>query len=163
MKKIAVLVVAAGALYVGTASHGVPAASTASASGAAATAISYAQQQIGKPYLWGGTGPDTFDCSGLTYRAYGSSIARTSQAQWATEMHVSQAAPGDLVFFAGADGTATSPGHVGLVTDPGRNLMIDAYASGTTVRYETYGLPGSAPGLANPVGFTDPTASGRGA
>jgi peptidoglycan DL-endopeptidase CwlO len=162
VKKIAVLGAAAVALYAGTANHGVPVAST-STSGAAATAISYAQQQIGKPYLWGGTGPDAFDCSGLVYRAYGSSIARTSQEQWATETRVSQAAPGDLVFFAGADGTATSPGHVGLVTDPAHDLMIDAYATGTDVRSETYGLPSSAPGLTNPVGFTDPTASGRGA
>src|SRR5271163_97803 len=67
-----------------------------------ATAIAYAEQQLGKPYLWGGTGPDAFDCSGLVrmaYRAAGVDIARTSEAQWATEPHVpaSQVRPGDLV------------------------------------------------------------------
>ena len=87
---------------------------------AVATAISFAEQQLGKPYLWGGTGPDAFDCSGLmmmAYRTAGISIARTSQTQWATETRVpaSQVQPGDLVFFAGADGTVTDPGHVGLV------------------------------------------------
>src|SRR5207248_7398271 len=85
-----------------------------------AAAIAFARQQIGKPYLWGGTGPDAFDCSGLmmmAYRSAGITIARTSQAQWATETRVaaSQVQPGDLVFFAGADGTVTDPGHVGLV------------------------------------------------
>ena len=127
---------------------------------AAATAIAYARAQVGKPYEWGGAGPDTFDCSGLVMRAYASagvSIARTSQAQWATEPHVSDPAPGDLVFFAGADGTASAPGHVGLVVDPSRDLMIDAYAPGVPIHEETYGQPGSASGLQDPVGFTDPS------
>src|SRR5215469_1794627 len=50
-----------------------------------ATAIGYAEQQLGKPYLWGGTGPDAFDCSGLVmmaYRAAGINLQRTSQDQW---------------------------------------------------------------------------------
>jgi cell wall-associated NlpC family hydrolase len=160
------LLVAAGVVfYAVSGHHGVPVASSTSpaSSGAAATAIAYAQGQIGKPYLWGGTGPDAFDCSGLTYRAYGSSIARTSQDQWATEPHVTKPAPGDLVFFAGADGTPSSPGHVGMVVDPARNLMIDAYATGTNIGYDTYGPSASRPGLTDPVGFTDPAAAGRAA
>jgi cell wall-associated NlpC family hydrolase len=127
---------------------------------AVAAAIAYAQAQLGKPYEWGGTGPTAFDCSGLVMAAYAAgsvSIARTSQEQWATEPHVSDPAPGDLVFFAGADGTASAPGHVGLVVDPSRDLMIDAYARGVPVHQETYGQPGSAPGLQDPVGFTDPS------
>jgi cell wall-associated NlpC family hydrolase len=127
---------------------------------AAAAAIAYAQAQLGKPYEWGGTGPGAFDCSGLVMQAYASagvSIARTSQQQWATEPHVSHPAPGDLVFFAGADGTASAPGHVGLVVDPSHDLMIDAYAPGVPIHEETYGQPGSAPGLQDPVGFTDPS------
>jgi cell wall-associated NlpC family hydrolase len=127
---------------------------------AAAAAIAYARAQIGKPYEWGGAGPDAFDCSGLVMRAYASagvSIARTSQAQWATEPHASDPVSGDLVFFAGADGTASAPGHVGLVVNPSRDLMIDAYAPGVPIHEETYGQPGSAPGLQDPVGFTDPS------
>jgi peptidoglycan DL-endopeptidase CwlO len=126
----------------------------------AAAAIAYARAQVGKPYEWGGTGPDAFDCSGLVMKAYASagvSLARTSQEQWATEPHVSDPASGDLVFFAGADGTASAPGHVGLVVDPSRDLMIDAYAPGVPIHEETYGQPDSAPGLQDPVGFTDPS------
>jgi cell wall-associated NlpC family hydrolase len=127
---------------------------------AAAAAIAYARAQVGKPYEWGGAGPGAFDCSGLVMQAYASagvSIARTSQAQWATERHVSSPARGDLVFFVGADGTASAPGHVGLVVNPSRDLMIDAYAPGVPIHEETYARPGSAPGLQDPVGFTDPS------
>jgi cell wall-associated NlpC family hydrolase len=82
--------------------------------GAAGKVIAYAKAQIGKPYLWGATGPDAFDCSGLTmtaYRAAGITIPRTSQQQWAygPQVPASQVQPGDLVFFAGSDGTMTAP------------------------------------------------------
>ena len=171
MRKVLLLGVVGAALYAGTANHGAPVASTAHASGAAATAaIAYAQGQIGKPYIWGGpTAPGTgdgFDCSGLTQAAWsaaGISIPRTSEEQWAAgpQIPASQAAPGDLVFFAGGDGTPESPGHVGIVTGP--DQMIDGYGSGTDVRSESFGLSTSAPGLTDPVGFTDPAASGRAA
>ena len=155
---------AAVALYAGTSNHGVPVASTARASGAAGTAISYARQQIGKPYIWGGTGPGGYDCSGLVMMAYASagvSVPHTSQDQWATEPHVSTPEPGDAVFFAGPDGTPTAPGHEGLVIGP--NTMIEAYATGYPIRYSTFGLPTSPPGDQDPAGFTDPAASGRSA
>jgi cell wall-associated NlpC family hydrolase len=121
---------------------------------AAATAISYAEQQLGKPYQWGGTGPDAFDCSGLVmmaYRAAGIAIPRTSQQQWSwgPRISASQVQPGDLVFFAGSDGTPTSPGHVGLVI--GGGLMIEAYATGFPIRIAPYGDR-------DPVGFTRPWA-----
>jgi len=134
-------------------------------SGAAAQVIAYARAQLGCPYVWGGTGPcrSGLDCSGLVMDAYASagvSIPRTSQEQWAAGPQVSTPLPGDLVFFAGGDGTVSAPGHVGVVVDPARHLMIDAYAAGTNVRYDTYGLPGSAGGLTDPVGFTQPWGHG---
>jgi len=126
---------------------------------AVAVAINFAEQQLGKPYLWGGTGPDAFDCSGLVmmaYRAAGVYIQRTSQTQWTSEQRIpaSRVQPGDLVFFAGADGTAKAPGHVGLVI--GHGEMIEAYAAGFPIRVSTYGTPTSPPGDQKVVGYTRP-------
>ena len=125
-----------------------------------ATVIAFARQQIGKPYLWGGTGPDAFDCSGLmmmAYRAAGIDIPRTSEEQWiwGPRVPAGHEQPGDLVFFAGSDGTTTSPGHVGLVI--GHGEMIEAYATGFPIRISPYG-PGGAAGDTSPVGFTRPWA-----
>jgi peptidoglycan DL-endopeptidase CwlO len=130
-----------------------PGLSTVS-SPAVSTIIAFAEQQIGKPYQWGATGPDAFDCSGLVMQAYrvaGILIPRTSQQQWiwGPRISASQVQPGDLVFFAGADGTTTSPGHVGLVIGHGR--MIEAFATGFPIRIAPY--VGR-----NAVGFTRPWA-----
>jgi cell wall-associated NlpC family hydrolase len=122
----------------------------------AATAIAFARQQIGKQYLWGGTGPDAFDCSGLTmmaYRAAGVDIPRTAAQQWMWGPRVdpSQVQPGDLVFFVGAHGTRSAPGHVGIVISHG--MMIDAPSPGLQVRIEPYSVAGA-------IGFTRPWAHG---
>jgi cell wall-associated NlpC family hydrolase len=121
--------------------------------------IAYAEAQLGKPYQWGATGPDAYDCSGLAtmaYRAAGVSIPRTSQEQWqfGTRIPASAAQPGDLVFFAGADGTPQAPGHVGIVI--GNDNMIEAYATGDPIRIATYGQPTSPPGDQVVVGVTRP-------
>jgi peptidoglycan DL-endopeptidase CwlO len=126
-----------------------------------AEAIDYAEAQIGKPYVWGGTGPDGFDCSGLvmmSYRAAGIDIPRTSQEQWAWGPKIANGdeEPGDLVFFAGSDGTSTDPGHVGLVI--GNHLMVEAYATGFNIRISQFGTPQAAPGDGTVVGFTRPWA-----
>ncbi len=102
---------------------------------AAAAAIKFARQQVGKPYLWGGTGPDAFDCSGLLYMAYGQRIPRTSQTQWAGLRHVTEAElrPGDLVFYHGylSDGEQP-PGHVALYL--GGGWILEAYATNYPIR-----------------------------
>jgi cell wall-associated NlpC family hydrolase len=119
---------------------------------AVASAIAFTRSEIGKPYLWGGTGPDAFDCSGLVlmaYRVAGVNIPRTSQEQWTWGPRVAPGheEPGDLVFFAGADGTTTSPGHVGMVI--GHGLMIEAYSTGFPIRIAPYAGRGA-------VGFSRP-------
>jgi peptidoglycan DL-endopeptidase CwlO len=90
----------------------------------------------------------------MAYRAAGISLARTSEQQWATEPKVpaSQVQPGDLVFFAGSDGTVTSPGHVGLVIGNGK--MIEAYATGFPIRVASYIGRGA-------IGFTRPSPQNR--
>jgi peptidoglycan DL-endopeptidase CwlO len=124
-----------------------------------AAAVGYAEDQLGKPYLYGGTGPAAFDCSGLVmmaYRAAGVNIPRTSQQQYAELPHVPAAkvVPGDLVFFAGADGTVKAPGHVGLVI--AKNIMIEAYATGTPIRVSTFGTARSPMGDTQVVGYAQP-------
>jgi cell wall-associated NlpC family hydrolase len=123
--------------------------------GVAGKVISFARAQIGKPYQFGATGPDAFDCSGLTmmaYRAAGITLPRTSQQQWAFGKQIppGQVQPGDLVFFAGADGTMTAPGHVGIVISNG--YMIDSPTTGMNIQVQPY------TGQPDLVGFTDPAA-----
>jgi cell wall-associated NlpC family hydrolase len=130
---------------------GVPAAVNAP-NNAVATAIAFAEEQLGKPYQFGATGPDAFDCSGLVmmaYRSAGIDIPRTSQDQftWGPHIQASQVEPGDLVFFVGADGTKTAPGHVGLVI--GNGQMIDAPSAGIPIHIVSYS------GM-DPIGFTRP-------
>ncbi|GEP20352.1 NlpC/P60 family protein [Pediococcus argentinicus] len=95
--------------------------------------ISLARAEIGKPYKTGATGPNSFDCSGLTqfiYNKVGISIPRTSQQQSLVGKYVSLSnlVPGDLVFW-GAPGTS---GHVGIYTGNGKCLF--APQPGQTVK-----------------------------
>lgn len=101
--------------------------------------MAYAQAQLGKPYLWGGTGPDGYDCSGLTvmaYRAAGITLPRTSETQWTAGQPVpaDQLQPGDLVFFNPGEQVAGLPGHVGIYL--GNGLMINAPHPGAAIRIE---------------------------
>ncbi|MEU5995258.1 NlpC/P60 family protein [Spirillospora sp. NPDC047418] len=125
---------------------------------AVAKAITYARAQLGKPYVWGATGPGAFDCSGLTYAAYraaGIAIPRVSGAQWRHGPRVpnGQEQPGDLVFFNSGPGTsASNPGHVGLVIGGGK--MIAAPHTGAVVQVQSYRR-------STLLGFTRPTAHQR--
>ena len=126
----------------------------ASTSQAAATAISYALNQIGTPYVWGGETPGVgFDCSGLTqaaYQAVGITIPRTSEDQWLALPHVplDDLQPGDLVFFDPGEDIPGLPGHVGIYL--GNDEMVDAPYTGADVRVDSLG--GTPPfGAARPT------------
>ncbi|MFB4299438.1 NlpC/P60 family protein [Actinomadura sp. NTSP31] len=100
------------------------------ASGSARTALNFAYAQLGKPYSYGATGPGSYDCSGLTMKAWaaaGVNITRTTNSQWAAVKHVSQSnlQPGDLVFFSGLS-------HVGMYVGGGK--FIHAPHTGDVVK-----------------------------
>ncbi|WP_445277656.1 NlpC/P60 family protein [Streptomyces sp. DSM 41033] len=94
-------------------------------------AVRYAVEQIGKPYVWGAEGPDSYDCSGLTSQAWsaaGRDIPRTSQEQWAElpKVPIGSLRPGDLVvYFPKAT-------HVALYI--GNGLVVQAPRPGATVK-----------------------------
>jgi len=95
----------------------------------AGKAVAFAYAQLGKPYVFGASGPGSYDCSGLTmasWAAAGVSIERTSFEQWDSLPHVpeSQMEPGDILVF-------NSEGHVGIYV--GGGMLIDAPHTGLDV------------------------------
>ncbi|MCE4263863.1 glycoside hydrolase [Rhodococcus sp. ACPA4] len=100
-------------------------------SSAGSQAVSAAESKVGAPYVWGATGPSSFDCSGLVQWAYaqaGVSIPRTTYAQEAGGVPVSRGdlQPGDLVLYYGGD-------HVGIYA--GNGTVVHAPTSGQSVTY----------------------------
>ena len=98
----------------------------------ASGAVEEARRQLGKPYEYGGSGPDSFDCSGLTAWSWGHAghpLPHSAAAQYnaTTRVAISNLQPGDLVFF-GSD-----IHHVGIYVGGGQ--MIEASHTGTPVRY----------------------------
>jgi cell wall-associated NlpC family hydrolase len=98
---------------------------------AAQTAVRVAEDQLGKPYVWGAEGPDSFDCSGLTkyaYAAAGISLPHYTGDQWNAGQHVAESdlRPGDLIFF-GSD-----LHHMAMYIGGGQ--LIHAPHSGDVVR-----------------------------
>lgn len=122
------------------ANSGSPAAASARApasapapavSGSAGAAVQFALAQVGKPYAWGGSGPGSYDCSGLTSAAWaaaGVSLPHSSSMQYSATARVSRSAlqPGDLLFFG-------SPiHHVAMYI--GNGQRVESPRSGLTVR-----------------------------
>ncbi|MFJ8860072.1 NlpC/P60 family protein [Streptomyces sp. NPDC102451] len=118
-------------------------------------AVRYAVEQIGKPYVWGAEGPESYDCSGLTSQAWsaaGRDIPRTSQEQWRQlpKVPLGSLRPGDLVvYFPKATHVALYIGN-GLVVQaprPGATVKVSPLASNPllgAVRPDPDGAPLSA-------------------
>jgi len=108
------------------------------------TAVDFAIDQIGLPYVWGGNGTHDadpgFDCSGLTTAAYASAdvkLMRTADTQFRSVAHVGEPQLGDLIFYGEP---ATKIHHVGLYI--GNQQMIDAPQTGQAVQVHPYRKPG---------------------
>ncbi|MEU9897637.1 NlpC/P60 family protein [Streptomyces phaeochromogenes] len=125
-------------------STGTGTGSAVGTSGSASTAkadkaLAFARAQVGKPYVWGASGPGSYDCSGLTqaaWKAAGVTLPRTTwdQVKSGTTVSVNSAQPGDLVFFY------DDISHVGIYIGDG--MMIHAPKPGAYVREESiYYMP----------------------
>jgi cell wall-associated NlpC family hydrolase len=115
----------------GVTTQAVAAAPAAAPTQAAQIAVNTALAQLGKPYVWGGAGPNSYDCSGLMQRAYsaaGIALPHSSsmQSKMGTPVAKANLQPGDLVFFY-------SPvSHVGMYI--GNGQMVHAATAGQPVK-----------------------------
>jgi cell wall-associated NlpC family hydrolase len=120
-----------GAVRWVNANYIVPVTAAGPSSNAAAVALAFALAQVGKAYVWGGNGPNAYDCSGLTTAAYkkaGITIPRTSYGQWTigTPVSLANLQPGDLVFYY------SGISHVGMYIGNGRIVHAANPTSGVT-------------------------------
>jgi len=134
---------------------GDPTTSAAPASVVSA-ALDFARAQLGKPYVWGATGPDSFDCSGLTQAAYaaaGVRLPRVAQDQWFAGPHVDLGAiqPGDLLFWASDTSAPATIHHVAFYLGGGQ--ILAAPHTGDVVKVEPLYLEGYL-GAVRPVATT---------
>lgn len=117
----------------------------ASSDSGVSAVIAYARAQVGKWYLWGGAGPDRFDCSGLTMMAWreaGVYMDHYTGSQYNAGQHVSvhSLQPGDLVFFGPS---VAGIHHMGLYI--GNDTMIEAPHTGAQIRYSSIWRPDLIP------------------
>ena len=108
-------------------------------------ALAEAVRQIGKPYVWGAVGADSFDCSGLTQWAYaraGVGLPRVAAEQWYAGAHISlgDLAAGDLLFWATDPANPATIHHVAIYA--GNGQMVAAPHSGALVQLQPVYLAG---------------------
>jgi len=113
-----------------------------------------AQSFVGKvPYVWGGTSTSGWDCSGLVLNIlsrFGFRPPRTAAEQQAWARPTRAPFVGGLAFFGGADGTASSAGHVGIIVGP--NMMANAYGTGFGTIDSNFASGGAFGGFGIPPG-----------
>jgi cell wall-associated NlpC family hydrolase len=108
---------------------------------AAAQAIKFALGEQGKPYVWGATGPNAYDCSGLMLRAYQSAgviLPRVSQDQYkaGAMLPVRNAQPGDLIFLATDPANPATIHHVAMYLGNGK--IVEAQQTGVPVHIRPF-------------------------
>jgi cell wall-associated NlpC family hydrolase len=115
--------------------------------GPAGVAVAFAFRQLGKPYRWGASGPDSYDCSGLTSSAWaraGVHLPHNARRQYASMAHINRSdlRPGDLIFYYGGIS------HVAMYVGDGRMIHAPEYGENVRVdRFDSqpihgYGRPG---------------------
>lgn len=133
------------ALATSASASSVASTSSSAASGSVASVLSFLKAQVGKPYVYGATGPSAYDCSGLTqaaFRTIGVELPRTSQAQstFGTQVPVSAVQPGDLLFWGGVG----SAYHVAVYVGDGQYLDAANPGKGVVIQQMAYYMPTSA-------------------
>jgi len=119
--------------------------SSSSATGSAASVIAFAQAQIGDAYVSGGTGPNSWDCSGLVQAAFGSvgiDLPRVSQSQSTagTQVSLDNLQPGDILYWGGAG----SAYHVGIYVRGGQFVGAQNSSTGVVQKSLDYDPPSGA-------------------
>lgn len=102
-------------------------------------AVLYAMAQLGKPYIWGGNGPNGYDCSGLTSQAWksvGVSIPRVANDQYdfGTRVNRDSLRPGDLLFWGPDRSNSRSIDHVGMYIGGGWGVNAGGTGTGVNIR-----------------------------
>ena len=118
-------------------------------------AANWALTQLGKPYLWGGAGPGSFDCSGLTMVAWahaGVQLLHYTGYQWQEGPHLplNQLRRGDLLFYATNTSDPSTIHHVAIYI--GNGMMVNAPYTGAFVRIDSMYQPGGLIGAVRPAG-----------
>lgn len=119
--------------------------SSSSATGSAASVIAFAQSQVGDAYVSGGTGPNSWDCSGLVQAAFGSvgiDLPRVSQDQSTagTQVSLDNLQPGDILYWGGAG----SAYHVGIYVGGGQFVGAQNSSTGVVQKSLDYDPPSGA-------------------
>ncbi|NED12618.1 C40 family peptidase [Streptomyces sp. SID9124] len=129
----------------GSTAAAAPTSYSSNASGSAAAVVAFAQAQVGDAYVSGGTGPNSWDCSGLVQAAFRSvnvDLPRVSQSQSTagTQVSLSNLQPGDILYWGGAG----SAYHVGIYVGGGQFVGAQNSSTGVVQRPLDYDMPTGA-------------------
>jgi cell wall-associated NlpC family hydrolase len=114
-----------------------PIAYSGPTSSQAGQAVQYAYNHLGDPYVWGATGPSSFDCSGLMYAAWGAagvSMPRDTYDEWASLPHIpmSDLQPGDLILYNGESHVAMYVGNGYIIDAPHTGAVVEKLPESTS-------------------------------